>query len=313
MDINYDSAKPARILLIDDLELERRHIRDAITAANLPVEFFEAQDGLEGLKTILNSSIDLIICDLVMPTMDGFKFLEMLLARPDVQDIPVIMLTAQEDQKLKVAGLEHGACDYLVKPFDARELIARAKVQLNIKWQKDQLKLTNQRLTELTSKDHLTQVCNRRGMVEILDRELQRSRRKEYPLSLVMLDIDHFKLINDQYGHQTGDLILRTIADLAQDHLRSYDAVARYGGEEFVLILPDTPRDGAFLVAERLRVKIENISFAAELSRLHVTVSMGVATYPDSDIVEVDDLIKAADTLLYRAKKEGRNRVVAYD
>ena len=312
MDINYDAARPARILLIDDLEFERRHIRDSIAAANLHVEICEAQDGLEGLKAVLNESFDLIICDLVMPTMDGFKFLEMLIARPDLQDLPVIMLTAREDQKLKVEGLEHGACDYLVKPFDTDELVARVKVHLKIKWHQDQLKQTNQILTELTSKDHLTQVYNRRSMFEILDREMQRSQRKDYPLSLVLFDIDHFKHVNDHYGHQAGDLILKTVAAAAQGHLRSYDSVARYGGEEFVLILPDTSHDAAFLVADRLRIKIQNLSFVAELASLHLTVSMGVATYPDQGIKSVDDLIKASDTLLYQAKREGRNRVCAY-
>jgi two-component system cell cycle response regulator len=311
MNIAPDNAKPARILLIDDLDIDLQHLRKSITDAGMAVDICEARDGLEGLKAVLASPIDLVICDLVMPNMDGFKFLEMVIARPDLQDIPVIMLTAREDHKYKVAGLEHGACDYLIKPFDARELVARIKVQLKIKRQKDQLKQTNQLLTELTSKDHLTQVNNRRSMLEILERELERSQRKEYPLSLVMFDLDHFKQVNDRFGHQAGDAVLQVIADLAGSHLRGYDSVARYGGEEFVLILPDTDRDGAFLVAERLRAKIELLTFAGELAPLRVTVSLGVATYPNQGISTVDELLRAADTLLYQAKRDGRNRVAA--
>jgi diguanylate cyclase (GGDEF)-like protein len=148
-------------------------------------------------------------------------------------------------------------------------------------------------------------------MMELLDREMQRSQRKGSPLSFVIMDIDHFKRVNDQFGHQQGDVVLTTVARLAKQDLRSYDAAARYGGEEFVLILPETPHEGALLVAERLRGMIQQQTFPEPLEELRVTISMGVSTFPGEGVTTIDNLISTADEALYRAKEGGRNRVVS--
>jgi diguanylate cyclase (GGDEF)-like protein len=296
------------ILIIDDSENERSEIKRVLQTPPLFDRFLEAQDGIEGLKLLITEPVDLIICDLVMPNMDGFRFLEMLAAREELLGIPTIMLTASEDQKLKVKGLEYGACDFVTKPFDAEELLARVKVQLKLKRQQDTLKQSNRLLAELTTRDPLTQLHNRRAMMEILERELQRSNRKGSTLSIVIFDIDHFKVVNDEYGHQNGDTVLVAVADQSRAGLRGYDFVARYGGEEFVLILPDTPHNGALLVAERLRMRIEQLQFTGGLADIRVTVSLGIASYPAAEVTSVDSLIRAADAALYRAKREGRNR-----
>jgi diguanylate cyclase (GGDEF)-like protein len=148
-------------------------------------------------------------------------------------------------------------------------------------------------------------------MMTVLEREMQRAQRKGSPLSLVIMDIDHFKRVNDTFGHQQGDVVLIAIAALAKQDLRSYDVAARYGGEEFVLILPETTHDEALLVAERIRINIQQQSFAPPLEATHITISMGVATYPRPNISSIDDLIHAADDALYRAKETGRNQVVS--
>lgn len=301
----------ATILIIDDSDTVREQIVKTLDRFGEFDRYFEASDGIEALKTLITTQVDLILCDLEMPRMDGFKFIAMVKAREDLRDIPIIMLTGRDDRKLKVKGLEQGACDYVTKPFDPGELIARVKVQLKIKTLQDELRKSNDQLKKLSITDHLTELFNRRHMMEILERELPRAQRNDSPLSFVMMDIDHFKSVNDRYGHQQGDKVLAIIALLAKGALRSYDFAVRYGGEEFVLILPGTPLEEAMMVAERLRLVIEQHSFDYELARLKVTISMGVSTYPPKRVKTVDDFIREADTALYKAKQEGRNRVVS--
>lgn len=299
------------ILIIDDSDTIREQIIQTLMRFGVFDRYLEAGDGIEAFKTLLGSPIDLVLCDLEMPRMDGFKFLAMVKTREELRDIPIIMLTGREDRELKIRGLEQGACDYVTKPFDPGELMARVKVQLKIKMLQDELKKSNDLLKRLSNTDHLTQLYNRRYMMEVLEREFQRSQRKASPISMVLMDIDHFKRVNDQYGHQNGDIVLSAIARLAKEDRRSYDIAVRYGGEEFVLVLPETSHEEAVMVAERLREKVQMQTFSGELTNLRVTISMGVATYPTSNLTTIEDLIREADAALYRAKQGGRNRVVS--
>jgi diguanylate cyclase (GGDEF)-like protein len=270
----------------------------------------EAADGIEGFKAALNQSFDVIVCDLEMPGMDGFKFLAMRNSREELRDVPVIMLTGREDLETKIRGLDQGASDYVTKPFDPAELVARVRVQLKIKTLQDALKKSNQLLLQLSNTDPLTGLHNRRYLMDTLAREVERSCRTDIPLSLVMIDIDHFKRVNDTYGHQVGDAVLVAVAALLQGQLRPYDTAARFGGEEFVLVLPSTELAAAGAVAERLRKLTANLSFAKEgAADLGLTISAGVAIVSPGSIVNADDLIRQADTALYRAKQDGRNRV----
>ena len=301
------------VLIIDDSVTVREQIIRTLESFNLFTRYYEAEDGLEGFKKLLSSPVDIILCDLEMPRIDGFKFLSMLKARPDLQDVPVIILTGMDDQERKIRGLEQGASDYITKPFDPEELVARVKVHLKIKKLQDELKRSNELLLELSNTDHLTGLFNRRYMMEALDKEVQRSIRKGGNLSLIMLDIDHFKQVNDSFGHLQGDVVLQKVALQLQKELRSYDCAARYGGEEFIAILPDSSLKEAVFVADRIRLAVQGTKFNGPLSALTLTVSLGVASFSQEHSPTVDCFIKLADDALYRAKDNGRNRVDFFD
>ena len=297
------------ILVIDDTKTVRQQILDTLRATDLFTTYHEAGDGIEGFKILLGEPIDIVLCDLEMPGMDGYKFLRMVASREELQDIPVIMLTSHEEQEAKIRGLEAGASDYVTKPFFPAELLARVKVQLKIKSLQDRLKERNQQLKELSQTDPLTGLANRRQLMEILTTEFDRCRRNETHFSLLMIDIDHFKTINDLYGHQEGDVVLRSLAELMLSHLRQYDSAARFGGEEFSLVLPETNPVEAAGVAERMRKAITSMRFTGDIEELEISASIGVATIPLDKIDSVDALIRAADEALYEAKSNGRNRV----
>ena len=301
------------VLIIDDSVTVREQIIRTLESFNLFTRYYEAEDGLEGFKKLLSCPVDIILCDLEMPRIDGFKFLSMLKARPDLQDVPVIILTGMNDRDRKIKGLEQGASDYITKPFDHEELVARVKVHLKIKKLQDELKRSNELLLELSNTDHLTGLFNRRYMMEALDKEVHRSTRKGGSLSLILLDIDHFKQVNDSYGHLQGDVVLQKVALQLQKELRSYDCAARYGGEEFVAILPDSSIKEAMFVAERIRLAVQGTRFSGPLTKLNLTVSLGVTCFPRENAASVDDFIKLADDALYRAKANGRNRVECHD
>jgi two-component system, cell cycle response regulator len=300
------------VLVIDDSAAIREQIVHTLRDVDLFDEYREARDGLEGFKTLIECKPDLVICDVDMPRMDGFKFLQLVDSRPELQGLPVIMLTGiKMDFESKIRGLEQGACDYLIKPFDAGELVARVKVQLKIKSLQDELRQANELLKKLTNIDHLTNLFNRRYLAEILEAEFIRARRNSECFSLIIIDVDHFKSVNDTYGHQNGDLVLAAVAGIAQRQLRAYDSAARYGGEEFVLVIPGTTLEGGIQVAERLRQSVLDFNFPAPMHDLTVTISAGVATYPSEHVDSIDSLFRQADEALYRAKQNGRNRVEA--
>jgi diguanylate cyclase (GGDEF)-like protein len=232
----------------------------------------------------------------------------MLQSRDDLKGKPVIMLTSHRDTNTKVRGLELGASDYITKPFEPAEMVARLRVHLQIKELQDELRRSNQLLLELAQTDPLTRLCNRRHFDDKLEVEINRCYRGGKPIALIMADIDHFKRINDHYGHQAGDDSLVRVADLLLEELRTYDLAARYGGEEFCLILPETDLKAAVEVAERIRHKTESIKFDAPMEQEKLTISFGVAAF-ENRRGTVDELIRLADEALYLAKNTGRNRV----
>jgi diguanylate cyclase (GGDEF)-like protein len=299
----------ARILIIDDSPTLRGEVIKVLQSTGLFSGFVEAESPTEGFKILVEkNNIDIILCDVVMPGMDGFKFLAMKMARPEFSDIPVIMLTSQGEVKNKIKGLEEGASDYLTKPFDPGELIARVKAHLRIKMLQDALKKTNEQLIELSIRDVLTGLFNRRHFMEILEKEFDRTQRYGSKLAFLMMDLDHFKSINDTYGHITGDKVLVEVSKIFLKGLRKNDVVGRYGGEEFAMILPGSDKLGAQIVAERYRKAVERINYNQESQTIKLTVTIGCSYAPHPEIKNINDLINRADDALYRGKKLGRNR-----
>ncbi len=299
------------LLIVDDSPGLRQEVRKLVARLDLFGECREAENGIEGYKKVLAAPPDLILCDLVMPSVDGFKFMTLIRGKPELRDIPVILLTGRTEVDVKIRGLELGASDYVTKPFDAGELLARIKVQLKIKALQDALRRSNDQLRELSSVDPLTKLFNRRYFMQALETEYERTRRYGAPLSFVMLDIDHFKRLNDTHGHQAGDDVLRGLADLLRMQVRTTDIAGRYGGEEFCVLLPHTGFPGAADLARRVRAAVEATPMETRAGPLAITASLGVAVCPAPRIRSADDLIRLADEALYEAKAAGRNRVAS--
>jgi len=297
----------ARILIVDDSRLIAHVAKTILTKQGH--EVILAQDGLAGLQAAKSEHPDLILLDLIMPVMDGYQVCQGLKEEDSTKEIPIIMLTSKAEPADKVKGLELGALDYVVKPFDEGELIARVNIQLRLKQLYEALQEKNRQLRELANRDGLTGLYNHRYFHEQLSKDFLRAKRYHESLSCILLDIDYFKKFNDTYGHQTGDIVLSTLGQVIRDSIRDSDFAARYGGEEFALVLYHADRPTAINVAERLRQMVEHCEVRDKDHVLHVTISLGVATFPHEQISNPKQIVECADKALYKAKENGRNRV----
>jgi diguanylate cyclase (GGDEF)-like protein len=304
------SGEPARILVVDDHEDNVELLRARLEARGYRVE--AAMDGQEALDKVFASPPDLILLDVMMPRVDGIEVVRRLKGTPDLPFIPIIMQTALETTEDKVEGLDAGADDYITKPINFAELEARVKSLLRIKALQEELANANARLLKMSQTDGLTGVDNRRHIEQRLTEMYEHGARLAEPLACVMCDVDHFKSVNDTYGHQVGDAVLKQVAGILHESAREIDRVGRYGGEEFIVLLPGANVDDAVAFAERVREAVEAREFTYEGGTLHRTLSAGVAAWPHPDVRHQEALVKAADDALYVAKARGRNRVVAY-
>ena len=294
-----------KIVVIDDMPVNIR-ILNAVLARDFDVRC--ATSGAEGLALVALQQPDLVVLDVMMPEMDGYEVCRRLKADAATCHIPVIFVTALDEVEEEAKGLELGAVDYLTKPITPAIVLARVRAHVELKRLRDRLEL-------MSTTDGLTGVANRRGFDACLTREWQRAARTHSPLSAIMADIDFFKIFNDHYGHLAGDTCLRAVARaIAETASRPADLVSRYGGEEFVALLPDTDAAGAEQLAEKMRSRVAalDIAHAASEAARHVTISLGVATLVPEARDDPSYLILQADEALYRAKDQGRNRVVAH-
>lgn len=254
---------------------------------------------------------EIVLLDVFMPKVSGFDLLRELRADPRTETIPVILISALTDTQHIVEGLELGANDYVTKPIVMPILTARMEALLRASELVRRLEVQTELLSKLAAFDDLTGAYNRRSMFHHLEAEIGRSRRYRRNLSVLMVDVDHFKRVNDELGHAAGDKALAWVSQTLSSQLRSMDFLCRYGGEEFCVILPETNVQGALRAAERLRIAVEREPFTTESIGVAITISVGAATWGASEGSEIPDLLAQADAALLEAKRGGRNRVAA--
>jgi len=294
-------AMNGRILVVDDA-MENIQILHAALQDEHEVLF--ALDGPRALELVRTQQPDLVLLDAVMPGMDGYAVCKALRAAPETADIPVIFVTALTSPEDETRALDAGAADFISKPVNAAVVRARVRTQLTVKRQRDALRA-------MVLLDALTGVANRRAFDERLEAEWRRCGRNRLPVALILVDIDHFKLYNDHYGHQAGDNTLLQVAGAMQRAAgRTQDLVARYGGEEFAILLPQLDARGATGVAGRLKAELDKMAIPhlASPTAPLLTVSMGIACMTPGEHSLPADLIQVADALLYEAKAAGRNQ-----
>ena len=303
------SVRRGAVLVIEDSASHRAELRRVLETSADVKEIIEASNGIAGLQALLTQPFDAVICDVEMPGFDGEKLLAAKEQRPELADTPILFVSANRDPERKARLLERGASDTIEKPFHPAELLARLGVHLRLRQLRVELQEKNLQLERLSVTDALTGLRNRRFADWFLSRELERVHRHGNRLSVFMVDLDHFKRVNDTHGHPVGDAALRHVGELLSRQLRKTDVAARWGGEEFLIALAQVPLEGALALAERQRAAIEATPFQLPDGRLlEVTISIGVATAIAAD-ASPEDLVAAADRALYEAKNGGRNRV----
>ena len=305
--ISHEKLKP-RILVVDD---ERASTMLICASLTRQYQCCAAHNGEAAIAKAREARPDILLLDLHMPGLSGVQVMEAVNEMYPEHPVPVIFITGQDEPHIEADLLYRGAVDFIAKPVHPKVVEARIQTQLHLIEKTQALKLANEQLTRLALTDPLTQLANRRCFYNSAEKELSRAKRFNLPLCLVMIDLDHFKQINDRFGHASGDAVLSEFGEEARRFLRKSDCCARLGGEEFALLLPHTPLDEAMLVAERLKSAVGDVAFQSENgTAFNITISCGVTEF-SADDGNIDQVLKRADEALYRAKKQGRNRVLA--
>ena len=284
-----------------------------MTLRQADYEVVSAEDGREALALFKERFFPIILTDLEMPEMDGLELCRAIRGNPAEGYVYIFLITARDSKKDIIVGLEAGADDYLTKPFNRSELIARLKTALRVLELEKSLKDAYEKIRLLSITDKLTGCYNRTYMDEYLAKEIARATRYSRPVSLIMADIDHFKRVNDTHGHQAGDLILKNfVLSIRKGMRKDVDWIARYGGEEFLMVLPETEFESAMSSAERLRRIVSESVTSYDGKEIRITASFGVVGINPSSRTKTipwEAIIEQADKALYQAKDEGRNRV----
>ncbi len=300
------TGKEYKILVVDDAKDTQLLLEFDLTSAGYHVDCCDG--GEQALLTLTEQKIDLVLLDMYMPGLSGLETLEKIKTGSDTTTtVPVIMLSASNEEDEIVTALELGAADYVVKPYNAKILLARIRTAIRLKEKTKQLEY-------LAKTDFLTKINNRGNFFELSRKVLSLANRAGYPLVVAMFDIDFFKQVNDDYGHDAGDKVLITFAQQLTEVFRDYDIIGRIGGEEFAVCLPNTCVDNAKIACERLRQQVEKTNFSLGKSidydnSLKITVSIGLSL-AKRGVSSMDELLKQADLALYYAKEHGRNQVI---
>ncbi|MBN2659264.1 MAG: diguanylate cyclase [Spirochaetales bacterium] len=291
-----DNSTLSSILVVDDDTAVSQLIHCILTDEQYKVE--TASSGREALTRDDLKSFDLFLLDINMPDMNGYELCSALKESYETRDTPVIFLTGNILPEDKVKGFDCGAIDYVTKPFNGSELIARVRNHLEVKHNRDYLK-------QMALTDGLTQLYNHSYIHERLMEEISNTKRHELNLSLIMFDLDNFKRINDTFGHKQGDKVLQKVSRSIKDIIREEDVAGRYGGEEFIVILPNTDHDSAFKVAEKIRMSVRDLKW--DNSEMRITLSGGVSTLNKENL---NEFIEKTDILLYKAKHAGKDKII---
>ncbi len=303
------------VLVVEDSPTQALQLQFLLEAEGYLVTV--AKDGIEGLEALTQGNFSIVITDWVMPKMDGVEFCRALRSQMSDGYIYVFLVTSKSSKEEIVKGLEGGADDYLVKPIEPAELVARLTTAKRILNLEQTLKERNREISRLLNTDHLTKVFNRSYLDSQLTNDCRQAMRYRRWLSVILCDLDFFKRVNDNYGHQIGDEVLKKFALTMQETLRfGIDWIARYGGEEFVVVLPETDFAGAAQVCERLRQAVSGFEMSdGDGGKFSITASFGIAVLPNSGLSEKKvtafDMVGLADSCLYKAKAAGRNRVIS--
>lgn len=308
--LNSESFEGARVLVLEDSRLDLDRVTETLKRDHAHV--MAADACAVALERALADDLDLVVISLTLMNEDGLRLCSQLRSHERTRQVPILLMVEEGDLNRVAKGLELGANDYISKPIDRNELLARARIQIRRKRYQERLRANYEQSLSMALTDSLTGVFNRRYINAHLPRLLERAIDNHKPLAILLFDIDHFKVVNDSYGHTVGDEVLKEVSSRASRNLRTFDLVARLGGEEFVVILPDTDAEAALTVAERLRGLIADTLFkvSADVGEIPVTVSIGVTVGGRlGDTAE--GLIRRADEALYEAKRAGRNRTIA--
>jgi diguanylate cyclase (GGDEF)-like protein len=301
-----DKTSAERILIVDDESINIQVLLNHLSFKNYRTDY--AINGFEAIEKIFNDEYSLILLDLMMPGMSGYEVCRKIREKYSSFELPVIILTARDRSSDIVAAFEAGANDYLVKPLDRIELFARIHTQLALRHAVRNAILN----AELANRDHLTNLYNRRFFINAGTREFESSRRYNREMSVIMIDIDNFKSINDNFGHDAGDIIIKNLVSIISINIRGIDIPGRFGGDEFLLILPGTGTDGAVSAGEKIRSLAEqNVIITETQTELKFTISIGISSFRQN-VESFESMVKEADEMLYVSKKNGRNRVTVY-
>lgn len=314
IDASYDALDkasrdlPARILLLESQDILAASIAEGLSGAGHVIE--RARTGAEAGKLLEAATPDLIIVNLRLAGEDGLRLCSQFRTKDATRHVPILLTINADDLEELAKGLDLGVTDYLIRPFDRNELLARTRTQIRRRRYHDLLRDLLDKSVSMAYTDALTGVYNRRYMQAHLDRQVMEIADTRKSVSVIMLDLDRFKSVNDAHGHAAGDEVLKEATRRISASIRDFDMVARYGGEEFVVVMPNTDLDVAMAVAERLRQGLESTAFKVDEgeTRLKVTASLGVATTGDP-METAESLLRRADGALYAAKNAGRNRV----